>query len=438
MANVVVVGAQWGDEGKGKITDLLAERADVVVRYSGGNNAGHTVIVGNQLLKLHLVPSGILYPGTLCVIGNGCVVDPAALLAELADLEGRGIDVSGLRLSMLAHLIMPWHRALDAAQETRRGGAKLGTTGRGIGPAYADKVARVGFRVMDLLHPTWFRNLLAERENLLNETLTKVWGLEPLDMKTVADEYLEYGAKLAPYVKDVTLLLHDAMAHDRIILFEGAQGTLLDIDLGTYPFVTSSHAVAGGACTGAGVGPTAIDRVLGIAKAYATRVGSGPFPSELTDEVGERLREVGQEYGATTGRPRRCGWFDAVAARFAARVNGLDALAITKLDVLDGFDEIGVCTGYELDGEVMTEYPLEGSVVARCKPVLEFVPGWRQATGGARGLEDLPAPARAYLDRLGRHVGVPIAIVSVGSSRDQTIIVSDPVDGPRRTAAPIG
>ena len=353
MANVVVVGAQWGDEGKGKITDLLAERADVVVRYAGGNNAGHTVIVGDRLLKLHLVPSGILYPGTLCVIGNGTVVDPASLIEELDGLTDQGIDVSGLRLSLLAHVIMPWHKILDAAEEKRRE-HKIGTTGRGIGPAYGDKVARVGFRIMDLLHPTWFRNLLVERLALVNGVLEKVHGLEPLDPETVAQEYLAYGERLARYTTDVTLLLHEVMGQDKVILFEGAQGTLLDIDLGTYPFVTSSNSVAGGACTGAGVGPTAIDRVLGIAKAYATRVGGGPFPSELTDDIGQRLRDVGKEYGTTTGRPRRCGWFDAVAARFAARVNGLDGLAITKLDVLDEFDEMRIATGYRIDVTQMT------------------------------------------------------------------------------------
>ncbi len=433
MANVVVVGAQWGDEGKGKITDLLAERADVVVRYAGGNNAGHTVIVGDRLLKLHLVPSGILYPGTLCVIGNGCVVDPPALLAELDDLAAQGLDISGLRLSLLAHVIMPWHKIVDGAEERRRA-QKIGTTGKGIGPAYADKVARVGFRVMDLLHPTWFGSLLAERLTLINEVLVKVHGLEPLEPQAVAEEYLTYGERLAPYASDVTLLLHEVMAKDDVILFEGAQGTLLDIDLGTYPFVTSSNAVAGGACTGAGVGPTAIDRVLGIAKAYATRVGGGPFPSELSDATGERLREIGKEYGTTTGRPRRCGWFDAVAARFAARVNGLDALAITKLDVLDQFEEIKICTAYRVDGKVLTEYPLEGSVLARAEAVYETAPGWKAPTGDARRWDDLPGGARSYLDRLADRVGVPISIVSVGSRRDETVVREDPLEGPRRVA----
>ncbi|MBM3269646.1 MAG: adenylosuccinate synthase [Candidatus Sericytochromatia bacterium] len=433
MANVVVVGAQWGDEGKGKITDLLAERADVVVRYAGGNNAGHTVIVGDRLLKLHLVPSGILYPGTLCVIGNGCVVDPPALLQELGDLAAQCLDTSGLRLSLLAHVIMPWHKILDGAEERRRA-QKIGTTGKGIGPAYADKVARVGFRVMDLLHPTWFRGLLAERLALINEVLAKVHDLPPLDPDEVAREYLAYGERLAPYATDVTLLLHEVMAKDDVILFEGAQGTLLDIDLGTYPFVTSSNAVAGGACTGAGVGPTAIDRVLGIAKAYATRVGGGPFPTELTDATGEKLREIGQEYGTTTGRPRRCGWFDAVAARFAARVNGLDALAITKLDVLDQFAEIRVCTAYRVDGEVLAEYPLEGSVLARAEAQYQTMPGWQAPTGDARAWDELPAAARRYLDFLADIVGVPISIVSVGSRRDQTVVHEDPLEGPRRVA----
>jgi adenylosuccinate synthase len=437
MANVVVVGAQWGDEGKGKITDLLAERADVVVRYAGGNNAGHTVIVGDRLLKLHLVPSGILYSGTLCVIGNGCVVDPAALLAELDGLTQQGVDISGLRVSLLAHVIMPWHKILDGAEERRRA-HKLGTTGKGIGPAYADKVARVGFRVMDLLHPTWLKGLLEERLGLINEVLDKVHGLPPISPDAVLEEYLDFGRRLAPFATDVTLLLHDVMGKDQVILFEGAQGTLLDIDLGTYPFVTSSNAVAGGACTGAGVGPTAIDRVLGIAKAYATRVGGGPFPTELTDATGERLREIGREFGTTTGRPRRCGWFDAVAARFAARVNGLDGLAITKLDVLDQFEEIRICTGYLVDGELTAEYPLEGSVLARAEAVYETLPGWKTPTSTARDWADLPAAAHRYLDRLSEAVGVPIAIVSVGSRREETILREDPLAGPRRTATALG
>ena len=431
MANVAVVGAQWGDEGKGKITDLLAEAADVVVRFSGGNNAGHTVTVGEKVYKLHLVPSGILYPGTLCLVGNGTVIDPGAFVAELDQLSEQGVDLSNLRISELAHLIMPYHKALDRAEEARRT-HKIGTTGRGIGPAYGDKALRYGFRLLDLRDEASFRDRLADNLERQNAMLTRVYGEETLELEAVAAEVLAAYHRLAPYVADTGLMLHEAVKAGRKILFEGAQGTLLDLDMGTYPFVTSSFPVAGGAAIGTGVGPLAIDRVLGIAKAYTTRVGGGPFPGELHDEAGEMLRRVGREFGTTTGRPRRCGWFDALAVRLAARANGLDALAVMKLDVLDDLAEIPVVVAYRAGATTIAEFPHDPLLLARCEPVYEILPGWKQPTTGARRWEDLPPAAQAYLIRLSELVGVPIAIVSVGPEREATIITEDLLSGPRR------
>lgn len=431
MANVAVIGAQWGDEGKGKITDLLAERADVVVRYSGGNNAGHTVTVGETVYKLHLVPSGILYPGTLCLVGNGTVIDPGAFVAELEKLAEQGIDLSGLKVSELAHLIMPYHKALDRAEEERRV-HKIGTTGRGIGPAYGDKALRYGFRLLDLRDEASFRERLADNLARQNAILAQVYGAAPLDLEAVVAEVLAAYRKLEPYIADTSLMLHLAIKAGKKVLFEGAQGTLLDLDMGTYPFVTSSYPVAGGAAIGAGVGPSAIDRVLGITKAYTTRVGEGPFPSELFDETGEKIRQVGKEFGTTTGRPRRCGWFDAVAARLAARANGLDALAVMKLDVLDGFAEIPIVVGYRAGDRPIDEFPHDPLLLARCEPIYEVQRGWRCSTTGARRWEDLPQAAQDYLRRLEELVGVPIVIVSVGPERDATIVTEDPLAGPRR------
>jgi adenylosuccinate synthase len=424
MANVAVVGAQWGDEGKGKITDLLAERADVVVRYGGGNNAGHTVIHGDRTLKLHLVPSGILYPTTRCFIGNGTVVDPGALLKELHDLAAQGLSLANLFLSELAHVIMPYHKVLDTAEENRRR-HKIGTTGRGIGPAYGDKYLRHGFRLLDLKHPADFRDRLTDAVERVNEQLTKIYGLEPVDPRALGDELLAQYEQLKPYLTDTSLLLHEAVKRGDRILFEGAQGALLDIDMGTYPFVTSSYPVAGGAAVGSGVGPRAIDRVLGIAKAYTTRVGGGPFPSELLDETGDRLRNIGQEFGTTTGRPRRCGWFDAVAARLAARINGLDALAITKLDVLDSFAEIPIVTAYRVGDRLISEFPHDLKTLEAAEPVYETLRGWQTPTTGARTWNDLPAAAHAYLTRLSELVGVRISLVSIGSDRNATIQLED-------------
>ncbi|HEY9897666.1 MAG TPA: adenylosuccinate synthase [Pantanalinema sp.] len=424
MANVAVVGAQWGDEGKGKITDLLAERADVVVRYGGGNNAGHTVVVGDRTLKLHLVPSGILYPEVRCFVGNGTVLDPEAFITELDGLWAQDLSLDNLSVSPLAHVIMPYHKLLDRLDEERRAN-KIGTTGRGIGPAYGDKYLRRGFRVMDLLKPERFRAKLAEALGRVNEILEKIHCHAPLSLEPMATDLLAMGERLRPHVADTSLLLHEALKRGDRILFEGAQGVLLDIDMGTYPFVTSSYPVAGGAAVGSGVGPGAIDRVLGISKAYATRVGGGPFPTELFDEQGDRLRDVGHEYGTTTGRPRRCGWFDAVAMRLAVRASGLDALCITKLDVLDGFDEIKVAVAYRLNGETITELPYDAEDLAACEPVYETLSGWNAPTGASRRYEDLPANARAYLERLEALSGVPIAMVSVGPDREATIVRAD-------------
>ncbi len=431
MANVAVVGAQWGDEGKGKITDLLSEAADVVVRFSGGNNAGHTVTVGEKVYKLHLVPSGILYPGTLCIVGNGTVIDPVSFVAELDKLEEQGIDLSNLKISELAHLIMPYHKALDRAEEARRT-HKIGTTGRGIGPAYGDKALRYGFRLLDLRDEAAFRDRLADNLARQNAILTQVYGAEPLDLDAVAAEVLGAYKRLEPFIADTSLMLHLAVKAGKKILFEGAQGTLLDLDMGTYPYVTSSFPVAGGAAIGSGVGPSAIDRVLGITKAYTTRVGEGPFPSELHDATGDRIREIGKEFGTTTGRPRRCGWFDAVAAKLAARANSLDALAIMKLDVLDSFTEIPVVIGYKAGDRLLDEFPHDPNLLALCEPIYETLPGWNCPTTGARRWEDLPLAAQGYLRRISELVDVPIAIVSVGPERDATIVTENLLAGPRR------
>ena len=432
MANVVVIGAQWGDEGKGKITDLLSRSADVVVRYQGGVNAGHTVVVKDQTFKLHLIPSGILYPDTECVIGSGTVIDPEALIGELDKLKELNISAENLYISNAAHVTMPYHRLIDQAAEERRGNQKIGTTKRGIGPTYADKSERIGIRIVDLMDHERLREKLAWTIQYKNGILEKLYGLELLDPAAVLDEYAEYAERLRPHIIDSSLHVYKAIQQRKNVLFEGAQGTLLDLDHGTYPYVTSSNPVAGGACIGTGIGPTVIDRVIGVAKAYTTRVGEGPFPTELTDEVGDHLGDRGAEFGTTTGRRRRCGWFDAVIGRYAVRINGLDCLAITKLDVLDEVDEIKVCVAYELDGERCEELPGSAHTFARCKPIYKTLPGWKQSTDHCRSLEDLPKAALGYLKFLAELMEVPIAIVSLGASRDQTIIVEDPIHGPKR------
>ena len=432
LANVVVIGAQWGDEGKGKITDLLSRSADVVVRYQGGVNAGHTIVVDDQVLKLHLIPSGILYPDTVCLIGSGTVVDPKVMLGELDMLISNGIDISGLKLSSTAHVTMPYHRLLDEAMEKQRGDRKIGTTGRGIGPTYADKSQRSGIRVIDLLDEARLRDRLDGPLKEKNQLLQTIYGVDPLDAEDVISEYLAYGQRLAPHVVDCTREIHQAARDRQNILFEGAQGTLLDLDHGTYPYVTSSNPISGGACIGAGVGPTLIDRVIGVAKAYTTRVGEGPFPTELEGSLNDHLCDRGGEFGTTTGRRRRCGWFDGVIGRYAVGVNGLDCLAITKLDVLDELDELQVCVAYDLDGERIEHFPSCAEQFARCKPIFVTLPGWQCSTAECRTLEDLPEKAMAYLRFLADLMEVPIAIVSLGAGRDQTIVVEDPIHGPKR------
>jgi adenylosuccinate synthase len=425
--NLCVLGAQWGDEGKGKIVDLLTPNFSVVARYQGGHNAGHTVYVGGQKFVLHLCPSGILHAGVMCLIGNGVVVDPHALFSELDHLATIGVDVGGrLLVSDKAHLILSYHREIELLAEARRGERKIGTTSRGIGPAYEDKIGRRGVRVGDLADQSSDGPLVgAVRENVAARN--RLVGNADLKWQDVVADLRQVWTRLQPLVTDVSLYLHRAMAERRAVMFEGAQGTMLDIDHGTYPFVTSSNATAGGAATGLGVGPRAIEAVLGVAKAYTTRVGAGPLPTELLGEMGERLRETGQEYGASTGRPRRCGWFDAVAVRYAARVNGLDALAITKLDVLDGLPELQVCTAYRCGGSTVTEMPGDTAQLAACEPVYETMPGWTKPTKGITKFGDLPAEAKRYIHRLEEVSGVKAAIVSTGSERDHTIVRDDSI-----------
>ena len=420
--NLAILGAQWGDEGKGKIVDLVTPNFSIVARYQGGHNAGHTVYVKGTKFVLRLIPSGILHAGVTCVIGNGVVVDPKALLGEVDELIAAGIDVGNrIVISDKAHLILPYHRDLDLLSEARRGERKIGTTSRGIGPAYEDKIARRGIRMGDLADPIALeQNVRAnvEARNRLVQDTT-------MDTREVLAELAIHAARLKPWVRDVSLLLSEAMKNGQSILFEGAQGTLLDIDHGTYPYVTSSNASIGGVCTGLGVSPKAIGGVLGVVKAYTTRVGEGPFPTELSGEMGKLLRDSGNEYGAVTGRPRRCGWYDAVAARYGVRINGLDALALTKLDVLDGLKQIDICTSYTCGGRTLTEFPSDLSQLVACQPVYESMPGWTAPTKGVRRYEDLPEAARRYIARLEEVTGVRAGIVSTGSERDDTIVRHD-------------
>ncbi len=420
--NLAVLGAQWGDEGKGKIVDLLTPRFDIVARYQGGHNAGHTVYVNGTKFVLRLIPSGILHPGITCVIGNGVVVDPEALFAEVDELARNGIEVGDrLIVSDKAHVILPYHRDLDLLAEARRGDRKIGTTSRGIGPAYEYKTARRGIRVGDLADPKALEQNV--RDNVLARN--RLVHDSTMDWKPVFSQLMVYAARLRPWVRDISLMLNDAMRRGQSILFEGAQGTLLDIDHGTYPYVTSSSASIGGVCTGLGVGPRAIGGVLGVAKAYTTRVGEGPLPTELSDEMGNRLRDSGNEYGAVTGRPRRCGWYDAVAVRYGVRINGLDGLALTKLDVLDGLERIEVCTSYRCGSRTLTEFPSDVAQLSACEPIYESLPGWSTPTRGVRRFSDLPDNARRYIARLEDISGVPAVIVSTGSERDHTIVRDD-------------
>ena len=425
MPAIVLLGAQWGDEGKGKATDLLGGRVDYVVRYQGGNNAGHTVVIGDQKFALHLLPSGILSPNVVPVIGNGVVIDPAVLLKEMAGLQERGVDTSRLLISANAHIITPYHVTLDKVTERFLGNAKIGTTGRGIGPTYMDKVARIGVRVQDLFDPSILRQKVEGALSNKNQVLVKVFNRRSLDVDAITDALLEYAAPLAPHVADTGIVLNDALDAGKIVLLEGGQGTLLDVDHGTYPFVTSSNPTAGGACTGSGIGPTRVTRVIGILKAYTTRVGSGPFPTELLDEYGERLRSVGGEVGVTTGRPRRCGWFDAPIARYASRINGLTDIFLTKLDVLTGLERIPVCVAYDIDGDIVRELPMTQTGFHHARPVYEELPGWTEDISGARSVEDLPANAQAYVRFLEEVSGAPISAIGVGQDRDATIVVRD-------------
>jgi adenylosuccinate synthase len=419
---IVIVGAQWGDEGKGKVIDVLAERAAVVARYQGGSNAGHTVLVGDEEFKFRLLPSGVLNEDALCVLGNGVVIEPEVLCGELDSLQARGRSGAGLRISGNAHLVMPWHRLLDGARELRLGDLRIGTTRRGIGPAYADKAARTGIRVQDLLDEKILRAKVTTALDIENDVLEHVHGLERLDPTTTADEVLAFAPRLRPYVADTSLLIAQALDRHELVLCEGAQGTLLDVDHGTYPFVTSSNPIAGGACVGLGIGPTRISAVIGVAKAYLTRVGEGPFPSEAEPAAAEALRVAGGEFGTVTGRPRRCGWLDAVALRFAARVNGLTELVVTKLDVLSMLDEIPVCTAYRLgDGTVTRDFPAHQSDFHHARPVLEVTQGWRRPIDDVRSADDLPAEARTYLELIEREVGVPVTLAGVGQRRDQIL-----------------
>lgn len=421
MSAIALVGAQWGDEGKGKTIDILAAEADMVVRGQGGSNAGHTVVVGDVTYKLHLIPSGILYPATVNVIGNGTVVSPKVLLREIDELSARGVTFDNLRIDARAHVIMPYHITLDELSEKARGKADIGTTKNGIGPCYMDKAERSGIRMRDLIDPAIFREKLAFNIEQKNRIIERVYGGKPLDFEAVYGEYLGYADKLRRYVCDTSVLVYDAIKAGKNVLFEGAQGALLDLDLGTYPYVTSSHPTAGGFCVGSGVGPTLIKDVLGVGKAYTTRVGKGPFPTELDDETGERIRRVGAEYGATTGRPRRCGWLDLLILKFAVRVNGLTALAVNKLDTLTGIDPLRVCVAYEKNGERIENFPTDIADLEGCRPIYIDLPGWTEDISRAKSFADLPKNARSYIETVEKLIDCPITMVGVGPDREQNL-----------------
>ena len=433
MGNLVIIGAQWGDEGKGKIVDILAQNADIVVRYQGGSNAGHTVINDRGTFVFHLIPSGILYRGTLCAIGNGVVVDPSSLIEEMDHLQGQGVKFGkNFVISQRAHVILPYHKAIDRASEQSKGSRKIGTTGRGIGPSYADKMARIGILMGDLLNPPLFKKKLEENLVEMNWFLERLYKVETFQVDKVFTQYMAYADRLRSYIVDTTTLLNRAIGKNKTVLFEGAQGTHLDVDFGTYPYVTSSSSAAGGACTGTGVGPTMIDAVMGIAKVYTTRVGSGPFPTELTDEVGQGLQERGKEFGSTTGRARRCGWFDAVVVRHATQVNGLSSLAVTKLDVLDGCKELKLCTGYRHGNTIHKDMPADLDVLTGCEPIYQRMKGWTAATTGATSYKRLPVEAKRYLARIEELAQCRIDMISTGSKRAETIMLRNPLDCSRR------
>ncbi|MEQ2128792.1 adenylosuccinate synthase [Caldanaerobacter subterraneus KAk] len=425
MSVTVIVGTQWGDEGKGKITDYLAERSEVVVRYQGGNNAGHTVEKDGVQYKLHLIPSGILYPDKICVIGNGVVVDPSALLKEIEDLKAKGVEVKedNLKISDRAHVVFPYHIKEDELEEKGKGDEDLGTTKKGIGPCYRDKTERIGIRMCDLMNAEVFREKLKKNLERKNKIFKDIYGEEGFDFEQIFETYREYAERLRPYVTDTSVLLYNLAKEGKKILFEGAQGTLLDLDFGTYPYVTASHPVAGGATVGAGIGPTMIDNVIGVVKAYTTRVGKGPFPTELKDEIGDFLREKGYEYGTTTGRPRRCGWIDIVMLRYAVRVSGITSLALTKLDTLTGLEKIKICTGYKINGKIIEDFPASLEELKMCEPIYEEMEGWSENIQDVRSFEDLPLNAKKYVKRLEELVGVEFSIISVGPEREETIVL---------------
>jgi adenylosuccinate synthase len=420
MPNTIIVGAQWGDEGKGKVIDIYAKKADIVVRYQGGNNAGHTVVIGKDSFVLHLIPSGILHKDKICVIGNGVVVDPKALLEEIATLESKGIEIGGrLLISRDAHVIFPYHRKLDELRENKKK-KKIGTTKRGIGPCYADKVARLGIRFVDLLNEKVFKDRLNENLEEKNPVFLKIYGVEGYSFDELYEEYSGYAEKIRKYICDATVFLNEAVSKKKRVLFEGAQGTLLDVDHGTYPFVTSSNSTSGGASTGTGVGPNKINKVIGVVKAYTTRVGEGPFPTEFSDDLMERIRTKGKEFGATTGRPRRCGWFDSIVVKHSVIVNGIDEIVVTKLDVLDGLDRLKICTAYKYDGHIYKDFPSDIEVLSNCEPLYEELPGWKKDTTGITSYSKLPRNAKNYLNRIQKLLSTKIVLISVGSERKQT------------------
>lgn len=422
MSVRIVVGAQWGDEGKGKIVDLLSEHTDIVARYQGGANAGHTIVIEGKKFVLHLIPSGILQSDVQCVIGNGVVIDPVALMEEIAMLESFGISMKDrLFISHQAHLIMPYHKMLDKARE-EHASAAIGTTGRGIGPAYIDKFSRVGIRIVDLLNRSVFEEKLRANIEEKNTVLTKIYDHQELQVEHIVHEYLAFDTQIDPYIKDTALFLHQAIADGKSVLMEGAQGALLDVDHGTYPFVTSSNPTSGGACTGLGVPPTSVDSVIGVVKAYTTRVGNGPFPTELHDEMGAQLRSTGAEFGATTGRPRRCGWLDGVALRYSVMINGISEIALTKLDVLDGIDKIGLCIGYEVNGKLLKSFPADVAILSQCTPVYEYHEGWKESLAGIRSYQDLPEAAKQYIAAIEKIAGAKVSIISLSPDRADTII----------------
>lgn len=422
MPSVAIIGCQWGDEGKGRIVDLLSGRVDMVVRFQGGDNAGHTVVKGNDEFRLHLIPSGILYPDVVCVIGNGVVLNPEVLIEELDNLESKKVSTDNLKISCNSHLVMPYHIILDKAGEHRLGKSKIGTTHKGIGPAYADKALRMGIRTQDLQDLKIFKTKLEESLKRNNTVMEKIYGLDPLDMDEIFDKYRQYGKRIEKYIDETAFLLSDALDKNKKVLFEGAQGTMLDIDHGTYPYVTSSSTIAGGVCIGAGIGPGRLDEILGVVKAYTTRVGSGPFPTEDDGKTGQYLREKGQEYGTTTGRPRRCGWLDAVILKYSIMVNSIDSIALTKLDVLSGLKKIKICTGYKHSGKVYSNMPCHQTILHKCTPVYEKFEGWSEDVSRVKNFEDLPKQARNYIENIEKIIKVPVSMVSVGAERSKIIM----------------